>query len=38
MRHASLVRLVLLALALAALFGGAKHGMDPLGLSGGRLF
>jgi hypothetical protein len=36
MRHASLIRLVLLALGLAALFGGAKFG--PMGLSGGRLF
>jgi hypothetical protein len=39
MRYASLIRLVLLALALAALFGGTKHGLpSPMGLSGGRLF
>lgn len=39
MRHASLVRLIMLALGLAALLGGAKHGIfSPTGLSGGRLF
>ena len=37
MRHASLVRLIVLALGLAALLGGVK-GWAPLGLSGGRLF
>jgi len=36
MRYAVLVRVVLLALALAALLGGAKHGLNPLGFSGGR--
>ncbi len=38
MRYAQLVRLLLLALALAALLGGAKHGIAPAGFSGGRLF
>ena len=37
MRYALLVRVVLLALALAALLGGTKHGFSPLGFSGGRL-
>ena len=37
MRYATLVRVVLLGLTLAALLGGAKHGLTPLGFSGGRL-
>lgn len=37
MRYAVLVRVLVLALALAALLGGAKHGIVPLGFSGGRL-
>jgi len=36
MRYALLIRILLLALALAALLGGAKHGLSPLGFSGGR--
>ncbi len=39
MRYAQLVRLLLLALTLAALLGAAKHGgYSPAGFSGGRLF
>jgi len=36
MRYAVLVRVAVLALALAALLGGTKHGITPLGFSGGR--
>lgn len=38
MRYFQLVRVLLLVLALAALFGAAKHGgYAPAGFSGGRL-